>query len=182
MAEGVEKTNVNKKEKNKALAIVSNILFTIFMIVILFFIFITAQSRLTGVEPSILGHRLYIVESGSMLPALRINSMIIAKELPASEIEVGDILSFYGKNADVRITHRVVEIQNDGEAFITRGDANNTNDPNPVTKDRVIGKIVFSIPLIGLIFKALSNPIAIAIIVLIGIAWILIPKLIKKEE
>lgn len=127
MVEGVEKTNVNKKEKNKVLAIVSNILFTISMIVILFFIFITAQSRLTGVEPSILGHRLYIVESGSILPALRINSMIIAKELPASEIEVGDILSFYGKNANVRITHRVVEIQNGGEAFITRGDENNTN-------------------------------------------------------
>ena len=182
MVEGVEKTDVTKKEKNIILSIISNILFVIFMIVILFFIFITAQSRLTGAEPSLLGHRLYIVESGSMLPALRINSMIIAKELPASQIEVGDILSFYGKNADVRITHRVVEIQDNGESFITRGDANNTNDPNPVTKDRVIGKVIFSIPLIGLIFKALSNPIAIVIIVLIGIAWILIPKLIRKKE
>ena len=182
MVEGVEKTNVNKKEKNKALSIVSNILFTIFMIVILFFIFITAQSRLTGVEPSILGHRLYIVESGSMEPTIKMGSMIIVKELPASEIEVRDMVIFNGNEKDERVTHRVVAIENNGESFITRGDANNMDDPYPREKSNVIGRIIFSIPFIGYIFDYLSNPIAIGVIVLIGIAWILIPKLIKKEE
>lgn len=184
MVDGIKEDIDKKPEKtqNKAIKFISNLLFIVFMMIMAFLIFITGQSRFTGQEPSLLGHRLYIVESGSMLPTLKINSMIIAKELPASEIEVGDILSFYGKNVDVRITHRVVEIQNDGESFITRGDANNTNDPNPVTKDKVIGKVIFSIPLVGLIFKILVNPIAIGILVILGIAWIFIPHILKKKE
>ena len=184
MVDGIKEDIDKKPEKtqNRTIKLISNLLFIVFMMIMVFLIFITAQSRFTGQEPSLLGHRLYIVESGSMLPALKINSMIIAKELPASEIEMGDILTFYGKNADVKITHRVVEIQNNGESFITRGDANNANDPNPVTKDRVIGKVVFAIPLIGLIFKALANQIAIGILVILAIAWIFIPHILKKKE
>lgn len=184
MVDGI-KEDIDKKperSQNKAIKFISNLLFIVFMMIMAFLIFITAQSRFTGQEPSLLGHRLYIVESGSMLPALKINSMLIAKELPSNEIKIGDILTFSGKNADVKITHRVVKIENNGESFITRGDANNTDDPNPVTKDRVIGKVIFSIPFIGLIFKILENPIAIGILVILGVAWIFIPHILKKKE
>ncbi len=184
MVDGIDKDMNTKQEKkeNKVIKVISNILFIIFMLVMVFFIFITAQSRLTGMEPSILGHRIYIVESGSMLPALKIDSMLIVKEVPPNEIQIGDIVSYYTKNTDAKVTHRVVDIQNDGNTFITRGDANNTDDPNPLEKDRLIGKVIFSIPFIGMIFRLLSQPIAIALLVIMGIAWILIPKLIRKKE
>ena len=83
-------------------------------------------------EPSILGHRLYIVESGSMEPAIKMGSMIGVKEIEASEIEVGYIASFYTKNKESKVTHRVVDIKASGEEIITRGDANNIDDPNPL--------------------------------------------------
>lgn len=184
MVDGINKdTNKSQgKKENKVIKVISNFLFIVFMITITFFIFITAQSRLTGSEPSILRHRIYIVESGSMLPTLKIDSMLIVRELPADKIGIGDIVSYYGEGVDVRITHRVVDIKDNGNTFITRGDANNINDPNILEKDRLIGKVVFSIPFVGKIFKTLSNPISIIILIIIGMAWILIPMLVKNRN
>lgn len=182
MVEGAEKTNINKKQENKVLKIISNILFVIFMMIIIFFIFATAQSKLTGQEPSILGHRLYIVESGSMEPAIKMGSMVIVKELPASEIKIGDAAIFYTEDREAKVTHRVVDIEGNGESFITRGDANNMDDPNPRGKSEVIGKVLFPIPFMGFIFYYLSKPIAILVILILGGAWLLIPKILSKIE
>ena len=45
MVDKVEKEEKNGTKQNKIFQVVSNILFAVFMIIILFFIFITAQSR-----------------------------------------------------------------------------------------------------------------------------------------
>lgn len=169
------------KKENKTIRITSNFLFIVFILLISFFIIATAQSRLTGKEPSILGHRLYIVESGSMLPTLKVNSMIVVKEIAPEEIQIGDMVSYYGENTKTRVTHRVVDIKDKGNTFITRGDANNVNDSNPLEKDRVIGKVIFSIPFLGFIFELLSKPVTIFLLAIMGIAWIVIPKLIKSK-
>ena len=71
---------MTEKRENKTLKIISNILFAIFMLVMVFLIFITAQSRFTGMEPSLFGNRLYVVDSGSMEPTMPVNSIIIVNE------------------------------------------------------------------------------------------------------
>lgn len=180
MVDRAEKDGKTGTKQNKIFQLISNILFVAFMVVILFFIFITAQSRLTGMEPSILGHRLYIVESGSMEPAIKMGSMIGVKEIEASEIEIGDTVSFYTQNKEAKVTHRIVDIKAGGDEIITRGDANNMDDPNPRSKNEVIGKVVFSIPFIGFIFHYLSKPISIVLIIILGAAWLLIPKILGK--
>lgn len=184
MLKGIDRDMNTKQEKkeNKVIKVISNTLFIIFMLVMIFFISITAQSRLTGSEPSILGHRIYIVESGSMLPALKIDSMLIVKEVAPNEIQIGDIVSYYTNNTDTRVTHRVVDIQDNGNTFITRGDANNADDPNPLDKERLIGKVIFPIPFVGMIFRTLSKPISIVVLIIVGIGWILIPMLMMKKN
>jgi len=144
---------MTEKKKNKPLIILSNILFAIFMLVMVFLIFITAQSRLTGMEPSLFGNRLYVVDSGSMEPALRINSLIIVNERTPDQIEMGDILTYYGADSRTRVTHRVVEIGPNNEYFITQGDANNTEDAMPVERENVIGTVALSIPYVGYAFR-----------------------------
>ena len=37
-------------------------------------------------------------------------------------------------------------------SFITRGDANNVNDPNPVAAENIIGRVTGSVPYLGYIF------------------------------
>lgn len=166
--------------KSRTLKIISNIGFTIFMLIMILLIIIVAQSRFTGMEPSLFGNRLYIVDSGSMMPALDINSLLIVREKPASDIEIGDIITYSANNNTMRVTHRVVDIQDNGEAFITRGDANNVDDPNPISKDRVIGEVVYSIPYIGYGLRFLSSTAGIVFIIVMGALSIIIPMIYRK--
>lgn len=167
--------------KNKKIKLLENIMFTVLMVIIVFFIIITAQARIIGREPSIFGHRIYIVETGSMLPELKIDSMIIVRELGPEKINIGDIITYYGHSGENKITHRVVAIENNGEYFITRGDANNVDDPLPVTEENLIGKVSFHIPYVGLLFKFITNKVILAIIISITIFSIIIP-IVGKER
>lgn len=174
-------SNIGKKTKeNKILKTIGNLGFAVFMIIMSILIFITAQSRLTGMEPAIFGHRVYIVDSGSMAPTLPVDSMIIVREVSAKEIRKGDITTYYGTSGSTRITHRVVEVKKDGKEFVTRGDANNTDDPSILEGDRVIGKLVFSIPYIGKVFRELNGKFGIAFLIVLGGLWIIVPIIIKK--
>ncbi|OLS02181.1 signal peptidase I [Tissierella creatinophila] len=168
--------------KNRKFKIVSNIIYTIFMLTMIFLIFTVARERVTGKEPSLLGYKFYTVESGSMIPELKINSLIIVRKVPSKEIQIGDILTYYVEGSSTRVTHRVVDIGDGSEYFITKGDANNVEDPLPVDKQRVIGKVNYSIPYLGYILKFLSSIQGIVFIVGMGILWMIFPIIFKKTK
>lgn len=168
-------------KQNKVLKIIENVLFGVVVITLSLLIIITAQSKLTGQEPSLFNHRIYIVDSGSMSPTIKQDSMIIVKEMNPEGIITGDVITYYGHNKASRITHRVIEIQNRGESFITKGDANDTDDPMPLEGEKLIGKVVYIIPFIGKVFRFLSTKLGIALLITTAIAWIVLPKLLKKE-
>lgn len=150
---------------------IGNILFIIFMIMMGVLIFTTIGTRIMGKEPSVLGYRLFVVDSGSMSPTLKIGTLTIVKEVEPVEIEKGNIITYYGSGTSV-VTHRVVDIENGGASFITKGDANETEDPLALDSNKLIGKVIFSIPYIGLLLKLLKTKaglVVIGIIVLIGI-------------
>lgn len=167
---------------NKILQFIGNIGFGAFVIVMSVLIFITAQSKFTGQEPSLFNHRLYIVDSGSMSPTIKQDSMIIVKELVPKEVVIGDVVTYYGHNKSSRVTHRVMEVQNNGESFITRGDANESDDPLPLEGKKVIGKVVYVIPFIGNVFRFLSTKYGIALLITIAIVWIVLPRFFNKEK
>lgn len=173
--------NVIEIKNNKYLRILSNILFVLFMLVMAFLIFITAQSRFTGMEPSLFGNRLYVVDSGSMEPALKVNSLIVVSEKTPDQIEMGDILTYYGADARTRVTHRVVEIGPNSQYFITQGDANNAEDAMPVGREKVIGTVALSIPYVGFAFRFLSSTQGILFIISVGIISYIVPLLIKRR-
>lgn len=169
-----EKKNMNWKKLS------SNLIFTIFMIIIMSLIGMTAQSRYTGAEPRLLGHRIYIVESGSMSPTINVDSMIIIKEVKPSEIKLDDVITYYGHDSESRVTHRVVGIENKGEFFTTRGDANEVADPLPLKGDKLIGKMVLKIPMIGKLFRFLNTQLGIGILITLSILWIIVPAISRK--
>ena len=45
------------------------------------------------------------------------------------------------------MTHR--EIRKEHKGYVTKGDANNREDPTVVTADQIIGKVIFSFPCLG---------------------------------
>ena len=102
------------------------------------------------------GIKLYTVQSGSMAPAIPAGSLVLSK--PADSYRVGDVITFKAekdrliKNPKYTTTHRIHEIKEIAlgqKEYVTKGDANDTPDSQAVAKDLVLGKTVFSIPLLG---------------------------------
>ena len=93
------------------------------------------------------------VLSGSMSPTFNRGDAVIINKLTKqekNELKKGDIIQFI--SGTKYVVHRIYRVTNDeygNKAFITKGDHNNAPDSDKVSLDNVIGKVSFSIPLIG---------------------------------
>lgn len=171
----IEENKIDENKNKEAWKIISNILFGLFMTMMIIAIIITAQSKFTGREPKLLGYRVYVVDSGSMSPTIKTDSMIIVKESKTNEINIADIITYYGHNKESRVTHRVIDIENKGEFFITKGDANEVPDPMPLEGEKIIGKVILVIPIIGKMFRFLNTQLGMGMLITLIILWIIIP-------
>jgi signal peptidase len=107
------------------------------------------NSGLFGVRPT-------LVSGVSMDPALIAGDIVITREVSAEEIVVGDIIRF--RHHDTYILHRVVDVENESGRiyFITKGDANNVEDP-PVLESQLEGKVILTVPKVGWLSIGLRN-------------------------
>jgi len=133
-----------------ALRVAGNVVFGLLVLFMAVMAFFLVQSKLSGEAPSVFGYRLYMVLSGSMRPAFDTGSVVFVRPEDPASIGKGDIITYSG-DGDMLTTHRVVEVLNDEEGlkFVTRGDANNANDPKPVPAENVVGRVYGSLPYLG---------------------------------
>jgi signal peptidase len=89
-----------------------------------------------------------VVTSGSMEPTVSKGSLVMTREVPASELSVGDIVTVNRTDTEGLVTHRIVSItKSDTDATYVlwlRGDANRQNDQKPylvTTADRYAWQI-----------------------------------------
>lgn len=115
---------------------------------------------------SILGFRQYVVATGSMEPEYNIGDVIIIREKPEEEIKIGDIINYTSENGIDTITHRVVDIiQKDGQTYYkTKGDNNNSVDPELVNYSQVKGILVFKISKLGTVITKMFTGTGITIL------------------
>lgn len=98
----------------------------------------------------------HAVVSGSMEPRLPVGSLILSKVTEPKIIKEGDIITFrISHNSVNKATHRVVMVEE--SSFITKGDNNKDIDVNPISFKDLIGKVVFSLPLLGFFYYFLST-------------------------
>lgn len=129
------------------------------------------------------GIRPYVVMSGSMEPAIMTGSIVFSDtKVDHEKLEVGDIITFF--QGDNTVSHRVAGKDEDG--YITKGDANETEDANRVPAGEVDGKILYSIPYIGYVIVALRTPTGIAAMISCALFYLIVTvlsdKLKLKEE
>lgn len=138
----------------------------IVVLVVLLAVFLMG-SRLIGLQA-------YTVVSGSMEPTYSVGDLIYVKDVDPDSIKVGDPITFVA-NEDLAVaTHRVVEIDAKEREFTTKGDANKTTDANPVHFNNLIGKPVFSIPLLGYVSAYIQSPPGTYVAIAVGVALILL--------
>jgi len=93
--------------------------------------------------PSMLGYATLTVETGSMAgsgdTSINPGDMILIKR--QKEYKTGEVITYLHKGDKIPTTHRIIFTHEDG-TFQTKGDANNSADPEAVSKDIVIGKVI----------------------------------------
>lgn len=120
-----------------------------------------------------MGYEINVVLSNSMEPVYTTGELLLVKPAMANEVKVNDIISYKGSgNTDNVITHRVTDIDQNNQIFITKGDANNSQDSNPVSFTRLKGIVEVNIPYLGYIYgliQSVSTKIVLVSLVLIYI-------------
>ena len=98
--------------------------------------------------PRIVGYEVYEVVSGSMEPEIPVGSVLYVKPCNLAEVAEGDVIAYQG--VDAVIAHRVVYNRSTLGEFVTKGDANNVEDRDPVPYDAVVGRVELHLPVFGM--------------------------------
>ena len=150
---------------------IKKILYSLVVIILVVTVIINVLS-ISGT--SFMGFRVYRVASGSMDPYLKINNLILVKA--SNNYKKNDVITY--QSGSSYVTHRIIKI-NDNEV-ITKGDANNTQD-DPITKDKIVGKLIYKYHIFGFLSFLLSKPFTWILLFIVGfLVTYFIPN--KKEK
>jgi signal peptidase I len=87
-------------------------------------------------------------------------------------VRQGDVVSYFSpRNADVIITHRIVEVDASRDYIVTRGDAERVEDL-PFRSNRLYGKVVHAVPLVGFGLDTARQPIGLAVTIFLPAVYI----------
>ncbi|ATW23433.1 signal peptidase I [Candidatus Formimonas warabiya] len=125
--------------------------------------------------PKVFGISPLIVMSGSMEPAIYPGDVVIIWEQAAEKYKIGDIVTYLV--GQTPFTHRIVGEENG--LFILKGDSNNTVD-DTVSADRFEGKVLFTVPKIGVAIVFFKKPAGMAVLVMLLLLYINGGDLYKK--
>ena len=164
---------------------VVNVLATV-VIVLAFVVLLRTVFTPSGEIPTIMGYGFMRTLTGSMEPAIPVHSFIVvdthgaqtggtasgdgatsgdAGSDGAAAYKVGDIITFHSTDEALDgslNTHRIVSVERaaDGSAiYHTKGDANATEDADPVPAANVVGRVVFIPAGLGVVVSLLTNPL-----------------------
>lgn len=181
--------------KKIVLNIINGVSFIIIAAAVL--VLLTVVLTKSGDVPNILGYSVFRVMTGSMEPAIETDSLIVVKRVEASEIKIGDVISFFSQDpahGGAVNTHRVTAIEQNGEEwnFVTKGDANQLEDKYVTSSKDLIGKVVYVSHVMGIIVHLLSNPLIFIPVIVLPMFVILVYNLactirvtrniVKEEE
>ena len=136
--------------------------------------------------PSVCGVTPMVVQSGSMSgnaeDHIEVGDLIFTVKPDPAQLKVGDIISYMEGN--IAVTHRIVDIKTgaDGKrSFITKGDANNTEDP-AVSEDAVFGLYRGRIAKLGDFAMFLQKPLGMAVFIGIPVCAFIVYDIIRRQK
>ncbi len=128
------------------------------------------------------GRLVLVVAGGSMEPALPLGSAIVVEPVPSSSLAVGDIVTVEVGPDHAIFTHRITRLiqRVDGLWIETKGDANSTADPTILPVTSVAGRVQMTIPGLGHVVAALSQPSGVA--AAFGVAGLLVSLIMLLDD
>ncbi|MQA00873.1 MAG: signal peptidase I [Dehalococcoidia bacterium] len=118
--------------------------------------------------PIVFGYDAFVMTGGSMSPAIRPGSVVVAERVDPALVRAGDVITFRRPlNPASPVTHRVVDVgvQEGVTVFQTKGDANQSPDPGEVRAELPISRMVYTIPYAGYLLAFATSPVGKALLV-----------------
>ncbi|MFC4357880.1 signal peptidase I [Halobium salinum] len=121
----------------------------------------------------------FVVLSGSMEPAIDTGDAVLVERVDPTAVEAGDVVTFRDGGASTPVTHRVVEVREGefGRQFVTKGDANEDSDPGVVTESELLGRVAFTLPLVGYVVGFGGTPAGVVALVVVPFGLLLATEL-----
>jgi len=143
--------------EKKLISIITKILIKASTAVLLLTLFLNVSTlwstgEINGGKAVKSGYFCAIIDSGSMMPAISVNDLLLIKGGDAYQAD--DIITYVSPRGAL-VTHRVKEVSDKG--YIAQGDANNIPDEE-ISAQRVLGKVIFVIPGAGGIIDGIISP------------------------
>jgi len=112
------------------------------------------------------GVKLFLIQSGSMSPAINIGDLTLVRK--QNDYLTGEVIAFKDEDGRV-VSHRIFQKLENGEGFITKGDANQSADQNKVPRSKIIGRVELVLPVIGRILPLIRTPVGFSITIILSI-------------
>lgn len=126
--------------------------------------------------PKVFGFASAVVITGSMEDTISPNDVVLIHE--RDEYREGDIITFFDQSVNDYVTHRIISVTDEG--YLTKGDANNAPDPDPVKQEQVAGAVYCVLPQFGVVSSFISSPVGAIVTGAIGLGIIFLPDVISS--
>lgn len=134
--------------------------------------------------PRLFGFEMYDVVSGSMEPEIPVGSVLYVKACDLQDVTEGDVIAY--EDADGVVAHRVVTNRPSLGEFVTKGDANDVEDREPVPYDRVVGRVELHLPVLGMVTSLYASAVGKAYLLMVAgcglMLWLLADRLGGPDE
>ncbi|MDQ4123971.1 MAG: signal peptidase I [Actinomycetota bacterium] len=127
------------------------------------------------IGPRLLPYRTFTVLSGSMEPTIPTGSMIFDREVDASQLTRGDVVTFHPPGQpDKLVSHRVVRVEEtkQGSVLVTRGDANGVADDWRIPAEGRGLRYEFHVPYLGYVVGGLLTPMGRLVALTLAALWL----------
>lgn len=128
---------------------------------------------LLAIGAVVLGCSIMLFATGSMAPTIPAGSAALVREVPATELRAGDVVTVDRAGA-LPVTHRIVEIlavEGETVTFTMQGDANAAPDPAPYAVERA-RVVLAAVPGVAPAIQAMQQPLALGGVTLAGAALV----------
>lgn len=130
--------------------------------------------------PGVIGaEHSYVVLTNSMEPDISPGDAVVVDEVDPADVAENDVITFRREADRPPVTHRVVSVIRDGGEvrFRTAGDNNEDVDPWTVGSDALVGRVWFTLPLIGHVVRFGNSTAGAAVLVGLPIAALVLSEL-----
>lgn len=163
------------------------ILETLLTIVVVGISIIIVTQRVSNNEKSVLGYRIFRIETGSMVPNYLVGDVILVKECDINNLKPGDNITYNGLTGDVKgktITHQIVAVNTENSKITirTKGIANNVADPE-IDGSQVIGKVIVKLNILTWLTKFINNKYIFYFFIIVPLTiWIFFNVIKRKAD